>query len=493
MQNLGEVFKELRKSRNVSLQEATGGEFTYSMLSKFERGEADLSSMKLITALDNIHSDLNEFMYLVRGFSQKKALAFQENLWDLYDREGIDSLHSLYEETTKKYRSSAKKSYLLQMIRIKSLLVFFDSEIRATDEELTFLYDYFFTIDIWGNYELELFSTISTLFPLPLYFKYSREMLQKTDLLGFLPSNKVAIDTILINGLFKAIEEKDKLKADYFVFQIEKRELPESQAYLKIIYMIAKGYYDTIFNVKNKGLEKIQRGITILQDLEYVDGARYYEPKLSLWMSVDRFAEKYYNMTPYCFNANNPLISVDINGDSLFVLTAPKGAAGFGHMAILIQTKEKKWALFSKNGTNNWSGISGENNKGDDRGTSFFNSPKEFLRSSQNPIDPETKQPEYTEGYLIPATAKQDEAAKRGALEELNKDYNVFDSNCAKTVQNALEKAGKKPGELTYKDLKSSPFMNPIEDTINKIMDRKTPNSIYLRIKKQNKGQTIKR
>ena len=277
MQNLGEVFKELRKSRNVSLQEATGGEFTYSMLSKFERGEADLSSMKLITALDNIHSDLNEFMYLVRGFSQKKILAFQENLWELYDREGIDSLHSLYEETTKKYRSSAKKSYLLQMIRIKSLLVFFDSEIRATDEELTFLYDYFFTIDIWGNYELELFSTISTLFPLPLYFKYSREMLQKTDLLGSLPSNKVGIDTILLNGLFKAIEEKDKLKADYFVFQIEKRELPESQAYLKIIYMIAKGYYDTIFNVKNKGLEKIQRGITILQDLEYIDGARYYE------------------------------------------------------------------------------------------------------------------------------------------------------------------------------------------------------------------------
>ena len=277
MQNLGEVFKELRKSRNVSLQEATGGEFTYSMLSKFERGEADLSSMKLITALDNIHSDLNEFMYLVRGFSQKKVLAFQENLWDLYDREGIDSLHSLYEETTQKYRSSGETSYLLQMIRIKSLLVFFDSEIRATDEELTFLYDYFFTIDIWGNYELELFSTISTLFPLPLYFKYSREMLQKTDLLGSLPSNKVGIDTILINGLFKAIEEKDKLKADYFTFQIENRDLPESEAYLKIIYMIAKGYYDTIFNVKNKGLEKIQRGITILQDLEYVDGARYYE------------------------------------------------------------------------------------------------------------------------------------------------------------------------------------------------------------------------
>ena len=70
-------------------------------------------------------------------------------------------------------------SYLYKMIRIKSLLVFFDSEIRATDEELTFLYDYFFSLTSGGNYELELFSTISTLFPLPLYFKYSREMLQR--------------------------------------------------------------------------------------------------------------------------------------------------------------------------------------------------------------------------------------------------------------------------------------------------------------------------
>ncbi len=35
--------------------------------------------------------------------------------------------------------------------------------------------------------------------------------------------------------------------------------------------------------------------------------------------------------------------------------------------------------------------------------------------------------------------------------------------------------------------------MNPIGDLVNKIIDRKTPNLIYSRIKKQNKGQTIKR
>ena len=80
MQNLGEVFKELRKSRNISLQEATGGEFTYSMLSKFERGEADLSSMKLITALDNIHSDLMNLCTWYVVFLRKRFWLFRKSL-----------------------------------------------------------------------------------------------------------------------------------------------------------------------------------------------------------------------------------------------------------------------------------------------------------------------------------------------------------------------------------------------------------------------------
>ena len=41
----------------------------------------------------------------------------------------------------------------------------------------------------------------------------------------------------------------------------------------------------------------------------YYYGARYYEPRVSSWMSADRFAEKYYNISPYSFGADNPLLS----------------------------------------------------------------------------------------------------------------------------------------------------------------------------------------
>lgn len=51
----------------------------------------------------------------------------------------------------------------------------------------------------------------------------------------------------------------------------------------------------------------------------YYYGARYYDPRLSLWMSVDRFAESYPSISSYSFSANNPINVLDINGDSIIV------------------------------------------------------------------------------------------------------------------------------------------------------------------------------
>ena len=51
----------------------------------------------------------------------------------------------------------------------------------------------------------------------------------------------------------------------------------------------------------------------------YNYGARYYEPRLSLWMSVDRFAEKYPYSTPYVYCLENPLKFIDLNGDSTVI------------------------------------------------------------------------------------------------------------------------------------------------------------------------------
>ena len=64
-------------------------------------------------------------------------------------------------------------------------------------------------------------------------------------------------------------------------------------------------------------------------DLDY--GVRHYDPVSGQWHVPDRFTEKYYNLSPYQYAANNPIINTDINGDSVRVYTETTGA---GHVWI---------------------------------------------------------------------------------------------------------------------------------------------------------------
>ena len=45
-------------------------------------------------------------------------------------------------------------------------------------------------------------------------------------------------------------------------------------------------------------------------------GARYYDSRLSIFLSVDRFAGKFPWQSPYCYASNNPIRYMDVNGDS---------------------------------------------------------------------------------------------------------------------------------------------------------------------------------
>lgn len=86
MQYIGEVFKELRTGRRISLREVIGGKFSYSMLSRFENGESDITISKLLIGLENIRTELSEFVYLVRSFQPTSYNRLQRKIWDLQEK-----------------------------------------------------------------------------------------------------------------------------------------------------------------------------------------------------------------------------------------------------------------------------------------------------------------------------------------------------------------------------------------------------------------------
>ena len=68
----------------------------------------------------------------------------------------------------------------------------------------------------------------------------------------------------------------------------------------------AGGTYATRYKFNGKELDP-QTGY-------YYYGARYYDPVVSRWLSIDPLAEKYPGLSPYNYTANNPVMLVDPDG-----------------------------------------------------------------------------------------------------------------------------------------------------------------------------------
>ena len=277
MKNLGKVFKELRESRKISLRKATEDDFSASLLSRFENGKSEISAQKLFAALENIHANVEELLFLARGFHQDANSEFRNQLFKAVNPKDLTSLHTLYQREYQQIPfSKDKQEHILNAILIKSYMKAIDETITLTSEEERVLHDYLFSVEIWGLYELSFFSSCSPLLSVQLLTKYTREMLRKSDFLQGVGKNRNMMHTLLLNGFMTCIEADDFTNALYFKKQIEKNFFEENETYFRIVYLWAEGLLDSKQGRVEDGQRKMEDAVRIFEMIGCSKSADYY-------------------------------------------------------------------------------------------------------------------------------------------------------------------------------------------------------------------------
>lgn len=154
---MGQRFREIRKAFKLTLKDLDSDQITYSQIAKFERGEQMITVDKLFYLLNCVGLTPNEFFYDFRDskfpdfeqLTDKMVSYFQNNETDKI----IELIHN-FENT--EFDSTTYHSLNSIMLRIVANEL--DSNIVVTDDEIQFLSDYLFSVDMWTTYDITLFS-----------------------------------------------------------------------------------------------------------------------------------------------------------------------------------------------------------------------------------------------------------------------------------------------------------------------------------------------
>lgn len=265
-ENLGQVFRSLRKNRHISLKQIANEDVSISQISRFERGESDLSVEKFLIALDNMNIEVSEFMDAVHNYRRTEQIRFMSALISLEYKRDISGFIKMRDEEMQKFKENpGEYRYHLNTILLQSFICKCDDSIPFPKEYINQVTDYLFNTEEWNMYELILIGNLYLFFEIPLVHAMGQEILKRRAYYKEIGSHKSLVTITLLN-IWETCLHRDSLEiAAFYMKEIETLLEDETDLYKRTIYLFLSGLQQYKEGAVLNGIEEMKNAIQIFE------------------------------------------------------------------------------------------------------------------------------------------------------------------------------------------------------------------------------------
>lgn len=259
---LGITLRKVRKGKQISLCSVAGEHLSKSQISRFERGESEISCIRLINILDKLHITLDEFLVLHNeDYTNTELFAnLVQYIRKQYSSQNIKNIAALLSDSSHYTLNSFEKTM------IKSILHTMDSSIIPSNKELLQLTDYLFKVEKWGYYEITLLGNCVRTINYNSYFLLTKEMLNNYIYSSLNKTNKRIVTQLAINCLILSVDKEEFSNCTCLITEIKALLDNELNFYEQTVFLYATGYFEFKRHL-DSGIEKMKQAIQVLDIL----------------------------------------------------------------------------------------------------------------------------------------------------------------------------------------------------------------------------------
>ena len=259
---LGMTLRKVRKGKQVSLSSVADEHLSKSQISRFERGESEISCARLINILDKLHISFDEFLILHdQDYTKTELFAnLVQYIRKQYSSQDINNIVYLLSDSSNYTLNSFEKTM------VKSILYTMDSTIFPSDEELLQLTDYLFKVEKWGYYEITLLGNCVRTINYNSYFLLTKEMLNNYIYSSLNKTNKRIVTQLAINCLILSVDKEEFSNCTCLITEIKALLDNELNFYEQTVFLYATGYFE-FKRHSDSGIEKMKQAIQVLDIL----------------------------------------------------------------------------------------------------------------------------------------------------------------------------------------------------------------------------------